>query len=151
MALDSPLQEQEAIRQVLVRLRRESSQDLGVPLVKLVQFLEIHFKMSPMEHISDMVRRGVLIAARPAHRPDLRSRPSMVRPEILSEVSLEGAGSKYPIIYLSHSSNLPRPLLRLINRREELNKIAREVAAGVHVPLKGGDNVVPLANAKKRV
>ena len=97
-----------------------------------------------MGHISDMLRRGVLIAAKPACRPDLRSRPSMARPEILNEVSLENADNRYPIIYLSHSRELPLPLLRLVDSRERSNTIAREIAAGARVPLKGGDNVLPL-------
>lgn len=150
MTLTNPFTQQEAIRQALVRLRREGGNNLGVPLILLANFMRENFGIEIEAHVNTMLRDGSLIAARAKAKdcPELKMAPGMQRPELMESVSLAEANERYPRLYLSNSSDLPVTLLPLVNRREKLARAAREIAAGTEIPLVGGDNVVPIERAK---
>jgi len=148
--LTNPFTEQEAIRQALFLLRREGGNNLGVTLIVLAKFMRENFGLDIEAHVNDMLRVGSLIAARAKakDREELKMAPSMRRPELMGSVSLAEANEHDPRLYLSGTRNLPVTLRLLVERRERLARAAREIAAGVEIPLFGGDNVVPIERAK---
>ena len=149
MTLQNLLSEKEVIQQALIRLRRPDCQDKGVSLRKLHDFVLRSFGIDIIDHVNEMIRAGTLLAAQPVDRPDLPSKPSMSRPEILESVSIESANTKYPMLYLTGRKDLTNALDRIVQKRRKDQQVALEIASGAGVPFKGGENVVAFDPSKR--
>jgi hypothetical protein len=142
-----PLAMEEFIRRLIVSARRPrySVDSPGLPIGQIEEFFAAQFGYSCVETINRMLQQGGIVAARPTVT---RNPPRMQRPELVDVVGADDAAKKHPILYLP--DDLPNAVKRLWDTRERKRKILHKVLTDTKLSVAGGENVVVLANSKKK-